>query len=143
MLGHRFPGIPDLPSTRLPAGAGVGPPPLGLLPGPSKVSTKFDLQLISQIGKLSLFQHALAQAASQLQQMHQKPKMTSSSNSSSPGGGGSFNYDRQPTKAQLTMPANLKNKSKLHLGEAGDGFGPANGAFGGAPPHLSPTGIQV
>merc|ERR1719259_1282791 len=122
LLGHRFPGIPDLPSTRLPTGAGVGPPPLGLLPGPSK--------------------HALAQAASQLQQMHQKPKMTSSSNSSSPGGGGSFNYDRQPTKAQLTMPANLKNKSKLHLGEAGDGFGPANGAFGGAPPHLSPSSLQ-
>ena len=89
-------------------------------------------------------QHAIAQAASHLQQMHQqqKPKLSSATNNSS-NPGGNFTYDRQPTKAQLTMPANLKSKNKHHHGE--EGFAPSNGqgVFGGGAPNMSPSSLQV
>ena len=106
-------------------------------------------------------QHAIAQAASHLQQMHSHHHGHANQGGQAKppkglGGGGSSGasnftvYDRQPTKAQLTMPANLKNKTKIHMdpdgGSFGGGGGPPNGqggVFGGGAPNMSPSGLQV
>ena len=141
---HRFPGINDLP-TRLPTtSAGSS---LGLMAGPSKMQvvdfiTWFCFLIFNTV-ICRLSQHAMAQAAaaSHLQQMQQKQKMPPLSSASKTG---SMVYDRpQPTKAQLTMPPNLKAK-KQQSHHSDDGFCNADGqAMFGSGPHLSPPGLQV